>query len=323
MPDLLDTQLLHALQLDGRAPFSAIADVLGVSDQTIARRYNRLHDAGLLRVRGLSALDRRRESRWIVRVQCTPNAAAAAADALARRPDTSWISLTSGGTEIVCSVRTGNDSNDESNSRLLLQTLPRNRFVESMSAHCVLHTFFGDAASVINKAGALTPAQVRRLTPPAPAEPAEQLALGAADRRMLTMLARDGRAPIAELAAAAGTSHTTVRRRMAELRANGTLYFDVDFQQALLDLHVRAMLWLSVAPAQLAAGGQALSGHPETAYVAATTGTANLCASVACPDTQALYRYLTTRIAELVGVERVETVPILRTVKRSGVLAPP
>jgi DNA-binding Lrp family transcriptional regulator len=320
MPDLLDTQLLHALQLDGRAPFSVIADVLGVSDQTIARRYSRLHEAGLLRVRGLSAPDRVRESRWIVRVQCTPNAASAAADALARRPDTSWISLTSGGTEIVCSVRTATGEHD---SRLLLQTLPRNRFVVSMSAHCVLHTFYGDAASVINKGGALTPAQIERLLGPVPSEPSPPVSLGEADRRMLTVLEHDGRAPIAELSAATGTSHTTVRRRMADLRANGTLYFDVDFQQALLDLHVRAMLWLSVAPADLAASGEALAAHPETAYVAATTGSANLCASVLCPDTHALYEYLTTRIAELRGVERVETVPILRTVKRSGVLAPP
>ena len=49
MPDQLDIQLLHALQIDGRALFSLIADVLGVSHQTIARRYNRLRSAGMLR----------------------------------------------------------------------------------------------------------------------------------------------------------------------------------------------------------------------------------------------------------------------------------
>src|SRR3954447_5816865 len=39
--DELDRRLVHALQIDGRAPFSAIADVLGVSDRTVARRYAR------------------------------------------------------------------------------------------------------------------------------------------------------------------------------------------------------------------------------------------------------------------------------------------
>jgi DNA-binding Lrp family transcriptional regulator len=320
MPDRLDIQLLHALQLDGRAPFSTIAEVLGVSDQTIARRYSRLHEAGMLRVRGLTNPDPLLESRWIVRVQCTPNAASAAADALARRADTSWISLTSGGTEIVCSVRT---SSGEHDNRLLLQTLPRNRFVVSMSAHCVLHTFFGNAAGVISKTGTLSESQIERLQPPAPSEPNGPTTLGDLDRSLLAVLEHDGRATFAELAGATGASQTTVRRRIADLRAEGAVYFDVDFQQDLLDLHVRAMLWLSVAPGQLAAAGETLAAHPETAYVAATTGAANLCASVLCPDTAALYEYLTTRIAELPAVERVETVPIMRTVKRSGVLAPP
>ncbi|HEY4916632.1 MAG TPA: AsnC family transcriptional regulator [Solirubrobacteraceae bacterium] len=319
MPDLLDTQLLHALQLDGRAPFSTIADVLGVSDQTIARRYSRLHDARRLRVRGLSDAQRLRDTRWIVRVQCTPNAAAAAADALARRPDTSWISLTSGGTEIVCVVRT---TSGEQDNRLLLQTLPRNRFVVAMTAHCVLHTFFGDPAGLINKLGSLSKAQVARLRRPPVLDADGPVSLTAVDRKLFTLLEHDGRATFAELSAATDASQTTVRRRIAELRTNGTLYFDVDFDQALLDLHVRAMVWLSVAPSQLAAVGEALAGHPETAYVAATTGASNLYASVVCADTAALYAYLTTRIARLTGIERIETVPIVRSVKRGGLLGP-
>ncbi|HEV2635121.1 MAG TPA: AsnC family transcriptional regulator [Actinocrinis sp.] len=56
MADLLDVQLLHALQIDGRAALILIAEVLGVSDQTVARRYQRLRAAGLLRVRGLLEL---------------------------------------------------------------------------------------------------------------------------------------------------------------------------------------------------------------------------------------------------------------------------
>ena len=62
--------------------------------------------------------------------------------------------------------------------------------------------------------------------------------------------------------------------------------------------------------------------HPETSFVAATSGVTNLCVSVVCPDTAALYTYLTTRVAALSAVERVETVPTVRTVKRTGVLSP-
>ena len=47
--DDLDGQLLHCLAVDGRASFSEIAAVLGVSDQTVARRYRRLRGAGVIR----------------------------------------------------------------------------------------------------------------------------------------------------------------------------------------------------------------------------------------------------------------------------------
>lgn len=320
MPDLLDVQLVYALQLDGRAPFSLIGEVLGVSDQTIARRYNRLRSAGLLRVRGLVEPDLIGLTSWVIRVQCTPSAAAAVAEALARRPDTAWISLTSGGTEIVCVVRT---RAGEDGSHLLLDTLPRSRGVTGITAQCILHTYFGGVLSLVDKSGTLTPDQVAALRPRSGDRAAAPARVAAGDETLLTALELDGRTTHRELAAATGWSQTTVRRRIAGLRASGTLYFDVDFHHSLLDLTARAMVWLTVSPAQLAVAGAAMAGHPETAYVAATTGAANLYASVLSPSTEALYTYLTTHIAQLPGLQEVETVLVMRTVKRSGLLTRP
>jgi DNA-binding transcriptional regulator YhcF (GntR family) len=42
MLDDLDRALIHALHIDGRAPFHRMAAALGVSPQTVARRYRRL-----------------------------------------------------------------------------------------------------------------------------------------------------------------------------------------------------------------------------------------------------------------------------------------
>src|SRR6202012_1585141 len=162
MPDPLDVQLVYALQLDGRAPFSLIGEVLGVSDQTIARRYNRLRSSGLLRVRGLVEPDLLGLRSWIIRVQCTPSAAAAVAEALAQRPDTAWISLTSGGTEVTCVARTRTGDED---SHLLLDTLPRSRGGTGITAQCVLHTSFGGVRSLSNKSGTLRPVQVAARQP--------------------------------------------------------------------------------------------------------------------------------------------------------------
>ncbi len=321
MPDGLDVQLIYALQLDGRAPFSLIGEVLGVSDQTIARRYNRLRSAGLLRVRGLIEPDLVGLTSWIIRVQCTPSAAAPVADALARRPDTTFVSLISGGTEVTCSIQTraGEDS-----SHLLLDALPRSRGVNGITAQCVLHTYFGGVLSLVNKSGGLTPDQVAALQPPA-LEPrvTEGTRVTGGDGALLAALELDGRTTYSDLAASTGWSQTTVRRRITDLRDSGILYFDVDFHPSLLDITARAMVWLTVSPAQLDAAGRAMAGHPETAYVAAATGTANLYASVLCPSTEALYTYLTGSIAQLPGLHQVETILAMRTVKLNGPLARP
>lgn len=318
--DVIDRQLIQALQLDARAPFSRIAAVLGVSDQTVARRYSRLRTEGLLRVLGLPDPAVLGEDSWLVRVQCTPDASATVAGALARREDTSWVGLNSGGTEISCVIRNLSAQDEHA---LLLRTLPHTPSVVGVTAYCVMHTFFGGPMSLVAKWDALEPAQAAQLQlPPPSVVPDGPVRLSDGDQRMLAVLAQDGRAGLGELAAATGWSQSTARRRMAELYDCGALYFDLEFERRIFDLEARALLWLSVAPADLDATGRALAGHPEVAHASATTGPTNLYAVVFSPDMASLYTYLTTRIASLPGIRQVETSPILHQVKGAGPLPP-
>lgn len=305
--DLLDRQLVHALQLDGRAPFSTIAAVLGVSDQTVARRYARLCASGKVRVSGVTDPDRLGEVSWFVRIRCTPSATAELARALARRADTSWVRTTSGGTEIVCMVRASSGDT----TQLLIDKLPRTAHVTDVSANCVLHVFYGGPDSIVD---ALTPDQVHALAPPIPLRTA-RLGLDDVDRQMMTLLHRDGRASLTELATVTGRPVTTLRRRLADLRTTGTIYFDVALDYRALGMSMQTMLWLSVSPDQTTAAGEALATHPEVPFVAATTGSTNLYASVLCPDPAALFTYLSTKIAALPSVQRMETAPVLHTLK--------
>jgi DNA-binding Lrp family transcriptional regulator len=107
---------------------------------------------------------------------------------------------------------------------------------------------------------------------------------------------------------------------MERLRACGVLYYDVDIPPAAFGMRTEARLWMSVRPAELASVGHAMAGHPEVSFAAAITGPANLMAAVACRDDQALYRYLTERVGALDGIDRLETAPVIRTVKRAGAL---
>jgi DNA-binding Lrp family transcriptional regulator len=318
--DQLDKQIIHALIIDGRVPFSRIAAVVGVSEQTVARRYRRMHAAGMIRVAGIPDTQRIGGSEWLVRLQCRPDAAAAVADALARRADTFWVQVTSGGTEILCVVKPVDGAPHD----LLLRQLPASRRIVAMSAHSMLHMFRGGADHWPGATAALTAEQAAALAAPLrpaarrPAEPETASALGPGDRVLLAELGRDGRASYADLASATHWHESTVRRRVEDLRAAGVLYLDVDVDEAAFGIGTRAHLWMSVAPARLAAVGEAMAEHPEIPFVAATTGASNLMASVLCRDDQALYRYVTERIASLDGVTALEVAPIMRTAKRTA-----
>jgi DNA-binding Lrp family transcriptional regulator len=312
--DPLDQRIVQALQLDGRAPFRRIGEVLGVSDQTVARRYTRLRTSAGLRVLGLTDPLRIGLTPWCVRVRCTPDAAASIGDALARRTDTRWVSLLSGGTEIFCFTYASGPGAEE--DALVLQKLPRTPRVVQVTAHALLHVFFGQDLSPVSRTGPLEPAQLQALRPPAvgPADTGP-VGLAAEDHRLLDALARDGRTPAAELAGLTGWSQTTVRRRMAELRGAGALYYDLDYGTGAFAREMCVALWLEVEPARLAEAGRAMAAHTEVAFAAAITGTANVYACILCRDASALYRYLTGPVAELPGVRRTETALIHRTLK--------
>lgn len=76
------------------------------------------------------------------------------------------------------------------------------------------------------------------------------------------------------------------------------------------------MLWLRVSPGAMHTVGETLSAHPQTDLVAATTGPANLVATVICRDAAELYLYLNHHIGALPDIQSVEATPVIREVKR-------
>jgi DNA-binding Lrp family transcriptional regulator len=318
--DDLDRRIIHALYLDGRAPFARLADVLAVSEQTVSRRYRLLHDAGIVRVVGLLDSQRVGQSDWAVRIRCTPDASMAVATALARRPDTAWVQLTSGGTEIFCAIRS---HDDRQRTALLLEQLPASRRIVALEAYCVLHMFVTASSGAPGPAEVLSPEEIARLLPPE-ARPTDRSSfkLQQEDWALIGELAADGRATYRQLSARTNWHESTVRRRMDELVASGALYFDLDVDLAALGIGTRAMLWMSVAPAKLMEVGQALAGHREVPFAAATTGSTNLVASVACRDDHALFEYLTRKIAALDGLNQMETALVIRSIKRHATIIP-
>ncbi|MFF3332955.1 Lrp/AsnC family transcriptional regulator [Streptomyces sp. NPDC002888] len=311
--DPLDLQLLQALQLDGCAPFSRIATVLGVSDQTVARRYRRLRKIVNVRVLGMPDENRLGRQSWIVRLHCTPDVAEQLADALAKRPDTLYVTLTSGGTEVICGMK---PRSRKERDELLFDRLQRTRQIVSVTAHCLLYPFYGGSLGWLSKSNALTPDQQAALRLPAPEPFDGPVTLDAADEALLAVLRRDGRATLTDLQKSTGQSESAVKRRLDTLRSTGVLYFDVQYDQEPLGQDVSAMLWLTVAPRALADVGHSIASHPEVRFASATTGQANIVVAAHFRSSDQLYTYLSEKIGALDGIQAVETALILRQVKQ-------
>jgi DNA-binding Lrp family transcriptional regulator len=314
MLDVVDRQIVHVLTIEPRAPFRTIAEITGISDQTAARRYRRLAESAGLRVLGVVDGSSLGWTDWFVRLQTMPGAADTIADALARRTDTKWVQLASGGTEIICFLEA---RTPEQRDALLLGGLPGSRRVVQISAHSILHNYTPKAWQGVTRA--LSEAQLAKLNSSAhPGAAHGDADLQPEDEPLLAELARDGRTSNAALAVAIHWHESTVRRRIDELRRAGLLHFEVDLDTRGLGMNVHTLFWLSVEPARLDEAGRTLAGQPEVPFAAATTGPTNLVGTAHFRDTQHLYDYLTGELADLPGIRSVETAPIIRTLKRTG-----
>ncbi|MCX4704797.1 Lrp/AsnC family transcriptional regulator [Streptomyces sp. NBC_01352] len=310
--DHLDLQLLDALEVNGRASFSRIGAVLGVSDQTVARRYRRLWAEGGLRVVAVRDAERLGQDQWTLRLRCVPDSALPIAQALAKRPDTSWIGIASGGTEVIFGTRPRSVGDRDD---LLLGKLPRTPRVMEIRAHQLLHRFFGGPSGWLSRFGALTADQLTALGPEPVA--AEGLArIDPQDEPLVAALEQDGRATYPELQRATGRSESAVKRRLAALLASGAVYIDVEYDTESIGYPVSAVLWITTTPAALHTVGEALATHDEIAHAAATAGPSNIIATVVVRSTAHLYAYLSGPLGRLEGVQHVEASPFLRRVKQ-------
>lgn len=326
--DRLDRRLVHALLLHGRASFRQLADALGSSEQTVARRYRRLREAGVVRVVVVPDPRHSRENLFL-RIHVQPGAATAVARAMAARPDVSWVTVSAGASEVTCFLRT---ASADARDALLLQGLPRASQVTGVTTATLLHVFAEDERAEWHALPDALTAQERsalaggwsrhRGAAHREAERAGVRAapIGPEDDDLLAELFRDGRASWAAVAARTGRSEAQVARRVETLLSTGAVFVDAELAPRLLGFDTWAMLWISAAPAALERVGHELSLHPETAFVAATTGPSNIVASVLCRDTDDLYRYMTRRVGRIDGVRDLEVMPAMRVVKQQGSL---
>jgi DNA-binding Lrp family transcriptional regulator len=316
--DELDRGVVHALQIHPRAPWTLVGDVLGVNPVTVARRWQRLEEAGLAWVTAYPRLsDSRIVVTGIVEVDTEPGVAEDVARALAAEHAVANVKITAGGRDVVTAVQTRDlDELAHLTSRLFQQT-PGVRATRT-------HVSTGVPTEGSRwRLRSLDAAQCARIEASHASDIPPDTGTGnsapwdSLDAQILELLSSDGRMSIRALATATGVGLTTVRRRLQSLLAS-RVSLRCDLARPLSGWPLSAVYFASVPAQYLEETSRVLSGVREVRSCAITAGPHNLVIDVwlrALADVHTFEAHLSRRLPRLVIDDRSV---VLRTVKHMG-----
>lgn len=310
--DPTDAGVLAGLQTNPRASWGQIARVLKTSESTVARRATRLFDSGLARVIGV--VDVLRCGVGVpafVMMRCSPGQSHQVAESVAAHPQVRFVALVTGSVDVIAEVVL--DSH-ECAATVIDETLGRLPGVVATETAFVMSTF-----TSVHDWGRhlLGDSQLAEELPqPEPTPPAPHEAFTPLERSILDALADNGRLSYTALASLCGVSESMARRRTEALVERGCLRFRTLVEPRLLGYDIEFDLWLTVEPAHLLTVCQQLARCPDVRYLSAITGPANVCAQVSLHRHQEIFGFLNETIGALPGVRGVETLVLLRVLKR-------
>lgn len=309
--DDLDQRLIHALQVSPRAPWTALAPVLGADPVTLARRWARLTSEGLVYVTGYGAGGATQLS--LIEIECSPGETLAVAAALASDPEAFTIDLTAGGRDIMLSLAA---AGTEAVASWTLERIRGVPGVRAMRTHLVSEVVTDARSWRLRALSKDEVARVAVLDDRAPARPV--VVRPEQGRAIAAALTGDGRVGLTELAARAGLTPRRTRDALASLRASGRFVMRVDVARAHTPWPIYAWYFLRVPAAMVARVGPQLGRMDEVRLVVTTVGEYNVIVAVWLRTLQDVGRLEAIIEERLPGVTIADRSVVLRTTKHLG-----
>ena len=292
--DALDRRLLLLLDADPGLSIHDLATALDISPRSASRRFTRLHDGGVVRVLGRSAVGATRRLAHLLRIHGEPSALHHLAEALAPEPTTSWVRLSRDRTELICGT-------------VAAAPVPNHRIFTMVLGHAGVHDVrFHELLRVWSRTSA--PSDQKRN-------------LDATDQALLAALSADGRMPVRDLARTVGIDASTASRRRRRLLQQGIVELEADIHPEALAGAGDAMLWISARPGTLQPLGQRLRSLRSVRFAAATTGPTSLVVHALVPDGSHVVEFVDEHLADD-GVTGVEIITMGELFKRINPLNP-
>jgi len=312
-----DLALVEALQVSPRASWSAVSAATGMSPATAARRWQRLAETGAAWVTGAPSV-----SVWngqcvaYVDISCRPGQSLCVAGVLAQDRHALSVELTAGNADLFVTVAV---ADLRALSRYLLTRVAVLPGVTGIRTRIMTH-LYRDGSSW--RLGALSRAAASALPTIAvvedPPRSAAHVPLERDEREILVQLGLDGRSSYAALAATAGVSEATARRRTARLLATGAVLLRAEVSARLAGWTVPVILSMDAPTHRLAETARALARLRQVRLCATLAGTPPLVVTAWLHDIEEIHAFETTLARALPDLTVMDRLITLRTVKRMG-----
>lgn len=289
--DEIDRSLLNALTADGRAAWSALAAVVGLTPVAVARRVHRLIDVGSVRIQAIVnpiALGVGRAAGVVV---TTRGPMMPVAERLAARPETTFVAIAAGSDEIHAEVRVV----DAEHLVMLLDEIRDDAQVERVMSLPYIR-IAKEAFSRTNNVGVAGPMQFDEI-----------------DFQLFERLEADGRASYADLARELSLSAPSVRARVQRHLSSGAIAIAAFTRPLLSDesTNVAVMVRVHTGVAEVL---ERIAELPDIIFAAAALGRAEVVANALVEDREHLLR-LTDSVRILPGVAHVTALEYIAVVK--------
>ncbi|SFQ76215.1 Lrp/AsnC family transcriptional regulator [Amycolatopsis rubida] len=318
-----DLALIHALQLRPRAPWSALAGVLGASPTALAQRWTRLREAGLAWITAYPVHGVLAGGAMValVEMDCLPGTVDDVVRRLEQLPRVHNIEYAAQGRDLLLTVSA---ASMEALSALLLDELPRLPGVASLRSHIGGRMHIEGSQWQLDSLDAGQRAAILQAGHEEHDRPNEPIYLRSpVFAPLVSALAFDGRATAAELAKQLDRPTSSVRRQLSALARSRTLRIRCEVAQLHTRWPMHVIWWCRLPGRDLPAAVARLRENPRVRLCMSVTGAANLVVNAWTADMAELLAMQDSLEQLLPGGGILTGSVILRTRKRVGWLMHP
>ncbi|MDI5961228.1 Lrp/AsnC family transcriptional regulator [Streptantibioticus silvisoli] len=269
-------EIVDALQISPRAPWSLVGEVLQVDPVTVRRRWERLTGDGTAWVSAyVGSQASSTVTTGFLEISCEPGRSHDVAHAMAHWNNVVTVQYVAGQHDLLAIVFA---ADFVQMSQLLLVDLPSLPGVSRVRSSLATRMF---EATGQWRLGVLSAAQVRRLRTAAPRRAGStERPFASPDRDLFRALSQDGRGSNVTLGSRLSLSARQVQRRLTALLARDEVMVRCDVARSLVGWPSAALLWFSVPEDRLEEVGRKLGARHEVRTCAALADERNLLLSV-------------------------------------------